>query len=82
MHEHGSRAVAEDDDLGEPAGEILCQCYWLTRGEIYRLIRSRGFRTPWEVGREIGAGLGCGACRGEPRGIEDMLKRASPPSKP
>jgi len=60
--------------LAEPGDEIVCQCYLTTREEIYEAVREHELRSCYAVGRRLGAGLGCRACRFERRGLRDIIR--------
>jgi NAD(P)H-nitrite reductase large subunit len=60
--------------LSEPGEEIICQCYLTTRRAVYEAVVEHELRSCYAVGRRLGAGLGCRACRFERRGIRDIVR--------
>lgn len=60
-----------------PDDDVVCQCYLVDRGTIRRAIREHGLTSLWDIGRELGAGLACRACRFDPGGLGDLLEEAA-----
>ncbi|GAB4345352.1 MAG: nitrate reductase [Gammaproteobacteria bacterium] len=56
---------------------ILCTCHDVRESAIRRVIVEQGLCTPEAIGQVLGAGTGCGSCRGELRGLIEACDTSS-----
>jgi NifU-like protein len=65
-------------------GEVICECFGVTKPEIERVVRDHGLKTVEEVTNYTKAGGGCGGCADKIQEIIDRIQAEAkgPPSRP
>ncbi|MCL4503895.1 MAG: Fe-S cluster assembly protein NifU [Deltaproteobacteria bacterium] len=63
-------------------GEVICECFGVTRPEIERVVRDHGLKTVEEVTNYTKAGGGCGGCVDKIQEIIDQVRAEGAPAAP
>jgi NifU-like protein len=65
-------------------GEVICECFGVTKPEIERVVRDHGLKTVEEVTNYTKAGGGCGGCADKIQEIIDRIEAEpqGPPVRP
>src|SRR5574340_390948 len=66
-------------------GEVICECFGVTKPEIERVVRDHGLQTVDEVTNYTKAGGGCGGCIDKIQEIIDQVRsepQAAAPARP
>ena len=63
----------KETELKEAQGEVVCDCFGVTEGEIERAIRENGLSTVEQVTHYTKAGGGCGKCHDQIQAIIDRM---------
>jgi len=65
-------------------GEVICECFGVTKPEIERVVRDHGLKTVEEVTNYTKAGGGCGGCVDKIQEIIDRIQAepTAPPVRP
>jgi NifU-like protein len=65
-------------------GEVICECFGVTKPEIERVVRDHGLKTVEEVTNYTKAGGGCGGCADKIQEIIDRIQAEpqGPPVRP
>jgi NifU-like protein len=65
-------------------GEVICECFGVTKPEIERVVRDHGLKTVEEVTNYTKAGGGCGGCADKIQEIIDRIQAEAkgPPVRP
>jgi len=70
------KAIAHYKGEAVPAleGEVICECFGVTKPEIERVVRDHGLKTVEEVTNYTKAGGGCGGCVDKIQEIIDQVR--------